>query len=280
MVLRPFLLGAALALAGLVAAVLAALVPSGPSAAFADLPFAVTTVTVSGTDEARPVEVRHLADVHLGTPVWAIDPSSVASAVERHPWVRSAQVEVAWPDRVEIEVQERKVAGIVLDRERWLYVDDQGAAFLEAVELDHPVLSGMGRELDRIHPDLGRLARARAVEILQVLQREEGLLLQQISEIRFAANVGFVVHTRGATLLFGIEEIERQVGRLARVVAMGVNLGERLTVDLAPEHVALVRPTMGRYPTVTNDFRPPVGAERLAQATTADGDFRTRRIPR
>ncbi|MEO0604621.1 MAG: FtsQ-type POTRA domain-containing protein [Myxococcota bacterium] len=274
--LRPFLIGAALALGGIGTATASAFLTEGASSS----PFDIATVDVVGTDRARPVEVRHLADVHLGAPVWSVDPDAVARAVERHPWVRSAEVDVVWPGRVEIEVREREVAGILLDRERWLYVDDRGVAFLDAEELNHPVLTDMGRALDRVHPDLGRLARRRAVGILHVLQREEVLSTEQISEVTFAANVGFVVHTRGATLLFGHDGIERQVRRLAQVVEMGVDLGQRLTVDLAPEHVALVRPTTGRYPTVANDFRPARRTKTLAQASTADNRLATRRIPR
>ncbi|MEM6928328.1 MAG: FtsQ-type POTRA domain-containing protein [Myxococcota bacterium] len=274
--LRPFLLGVALALGGLGAVTAFAFFAQAASSS----PFGIAAVDVVGTDRARPIEVRHLADVYFGTPVWSVDRDAVARAVERHPWVRSAEVEVMWPGHVEISVREREVAGILLDRERWLYVDDQGVAFLQAEELNHPVLTDMGRELDRVHPDLGRLARRRAVGILHVLQREEVLSTEQISEVTFAANVGFVVHTRGATLLFGHDGIERQVRRLAQVVEMGVDLDQRLTVDLAPEHVALVRPTLGRYPTVANDFRPARGTETLAQASTADHRFATRRIPR
>jgi len=261
--LRPFLLGVTMALTGLAAVASASLRPATPSKS---LPFAVTSVTVEGAEHARPVEVRHLADVHLGTPVWSVSPEAVAEAVERHPWVRSAQVDVIWPGTVEIRVQERRVAGVLLDRERWLYVDDRGAAFLEADDLDHPVLTDMGRRLDRIHPDLGRLARRRAVGILEVLEREEVLSVGAVSEVSFAPNVGFVVHTRGAVLLFGLDGVERQVSRLVEVVRMGVDLDQRVTVDLAPEHVALVRPTTGRYPSVANDFRSPHGSETLALA--------------
>jgi len=272
--LRPFLLGVALASTALGAVATA---PYAPTPPWSDA-LAVRTVSVAGTERARPVEVRHLADVHAGTPVWSVSAAAVAEAVERHPWVRSAEVDVVWPDRVEIRVEERKIAGVILDGERWLYVDDLGAAFLAADDLDFPVLSGMGRELDRLHPDLGRLARARAAALLARLGREDTVAAEQISEVAFAPNVGFVVHTRGATLLFGLEGFERQVRRLGQLLAMDVDLDQRLTIDLAPEEVALVRPSAGRYPLVANDFRPPLGTGTLALVGRAAHD--TPRIPR
>ncbi|MEN0065549.1 MAG: FtsQ-type POTRA domain-containing protein [Myxococcota bacterium] len=272
--LRPFLLGAGLALAA-IGAVTAASLPSPVS--FTPGLLGVTDVVIEGTDRARTIEVRHLADVHRGVPIWSISAQAVESAVERHPWVRSAEVNVVWPNRVEIQVQERHVAGILLDQERWLYVDDQGVVFLKADVLDYPVLTDMGRSLERVHPELGKLARRRAMDILTVLQREEVVSTKAISEVVFAPNVGFVVHTRGATLLFGLDGTERQVRRLDQVLAMGVNLDQRVTIDLAPEQVALVRPTTTRYPTVANHFRRPRRATTVAQVVPERG---TRRFPR
>lgn len=251
--LRPFLAGVGLALGALGAVAGLALAPRLDPPAW----LTVNTVIVEGTDRARPVEVRHLADLHRGKAIWSVSARAVAEAAERHPWVRSAEVDVAWPGRVEIRVREHEIAGILLDRERWVYVNPQGVAFRSADDLDFPVLTGMGRTLDRIHPDLGRLSRRRAIAIVEALTQGEVVSSRDISEIAFAANVGYVVHTRGATLLFGLEEIERQVHRLGKVLAMGVSLEQRVTIDLSPEHVALVRPTEGRYPTVHNDFRSP-----------------------
>lgn len=263
--LRSFLLGALIALSGVGAAASASRAPASGASGF---PFAIGTVTVEGTDQARPVEVRHLADVHLGSLVWTVSADAVAKAVERHPWVRSAEVDVVWPNRVEIRVQERQVAGILLDEGRWRYVDDHGVAFLTARSLDFPVFTDMGRTLDRVHPDLGRVARARAVGILEVLQREEVLAADQISEVAFAPSVGFVVRTSGATVVFGFDDVERQVRRLAQLTTMNVDLGQRLTVDLALDGLALVRPTEARYRRVASDFRSPVGAGTVARLST------------
>ena len=69
--------------------------------------FSAGTVTVLGATHETPAQViaagglasrPALIDVHAGT---------VAQGIERLPWVRSAAVEVAWPDKVHIVVTEQ-----------------------------------------------------------------------------------------------------------------------------------------------------------------------------
>jgi cell division septal protein FtsQ len=69
--------------------------------------FSAGTVTVLGATHEKPAQViaagglasrPALIDVHAGT---------VAQGIERLPWVRSAAVEVAWPDKVHIVVTEQ-----------------------------------------------------------------------------------------------------------------------------------------------------------------------------
>jgi hypothetical protein len=176
----------------------------------------------------------------------------MTTALERHPWVRSAEVELRWPDEVVVRIEERRAAGLLHDGDELLYVDDHGVPFVRARsgDLDHVHLTGMGSELDRIHPDLAPTAIRDALWLVDALDREGLVPRERISEVAFSRTSGFLVHTGRARLAFGHDDLPKQVKRLSVLVSQGLRLDEPRHVDLAPPTVAIVRPL--ELPTVAS----------------------------
>lgn len=204
----------------------------------------IERVVFEGAERARIAELRHLSDLRNGTLVWAVEPLAIATAVERHPWVRSAAVRVIWPDTVHIQVEEHRVAALLHEHDRLLYIGHDGAAFLVAqpADLDYPHVTGIGRELGAKHPQLGNLAVQNALHLIDRLDREDLVAREDLSEIAFSPSLGFTVHTSGARIVFGHGDLQRQLDRLSALVAEGLDLRRRAYIDLAPETVAIVRP--------------------------------------
>lgn len=204
----------------------------------------VERVAFEGAQRARIAELRHLADLRNGTLVWSVEPLAIATAVERHPWVRSAAVRVIWPDTVHVQIEEHEVAALLHDHDRLLYIGHDGIAFLVAQpdDLDYPHITGIGRELDALHPQLGNLAVRDALHLIDHLDREGLVAREDLSEIAFSTSLGFTVHTDGARIVFGHGGLQRQIDRLSALAAGGLDLKSRTYIDLAPTTVAIVRP--------------------------------------
>jgi len=79
----------------------------------------VASVTTSGiaASSADTVLVEH--DVVEGTPLILIRPNDVERALESDPWIRESVVELDWPTRVVVRVQERVPAAWLETNEGW-----------------------------------------------------------------------------------------------------------------------------------------------------------------
>jgi hypothetical protein len=203
----------------------------------------VEHVVFEGADQAGGRELRHLADLPNGTPIWGVDADAVARGVERHPWVRSATATVRWPDTVVVELEEHHPVAL-LHADRLLYVDAEGRPFLpaRAGDLDHPHITGIDAGLESVHPGLPGLALRDALWLLTELDSRGLVSRSDISEIAFSQSRGWTVHVGPARILFGHADLHRQVDRLAALLQEGLQLDAPTLVDVAPASVAIVRP--------------------------------------
>ncbi len=191
-----------------------------------------------------PAELRHLADVRQGTPIWSVNLDQVVAGVMRHPWVASVEASRRWPDTVVIRVGEHRPA-MLLKQGGLYYVDEAGEVFKRArgSDLDHPVLTGVDAELSREDPRLARRVVLEALDILAQVDTSTELLVSDISEIHFHLQDGFTLVLRGGTeLALGFASVERRLPRLARLRSEGLDPSVPQRIDLAPDTVALVAP--------------------------------------
>lgn len=213
------------------------------------------TVDVEGCGRADPAQIRHLADVALGAPLVRVDLAAAAAGVERHPWVASAQVRRAFPDRVVITVVERTpTALLLLDQ---LYLVDENANIFRRAEgttVDLPLVTGIPAAWATEQPDL---ARRVVLDALAILSTADGtsqpaseaapdqvgkIPRNAVSEVRFDQRAGYTMVLRnGGELLLGFtpNDALHRLGRLAR---QGVDLSLPHRVDLASPRLAVVTP--------------------------------------
>lgn len=92
---------------------LLALVAAGAWLVFFSSVLAVSGVQVEGTRLVSAAAVRRAAAVPIGSPLATADLDAVSARVRRLPAVRSVDVSRAWPDRVRIDVVERRAVAVV-----------------------------------------------------------------------------------------------------------------------------------------------------------------------
>ncbi|MBN2800688.1 MAG: FtsQ-type POTRA domain-containing protein [Deltaproteobacteria bacterium] len=207
----------------------------------------VQAVRFEGNQRASSASLRHLVDLPAGTWLWSFSSDRVARKAEQHPWVERAEAHMVWPGEVVVTVEERQAVALVL-YDGLYYVDDDGQVFLKArnESLDFPVITGLSPDMERLHPELPPLVLGRAVRLLDALARLGLVAQEQVSEVQYDDVLGFtVILSRGGRVIFGLDDHERQLRRLERLVASGVNLGAPLLIDLGPQRVAVVTPLIG-----------------------------------
>jgi cell division protein FtsQ len=93
--------------------VVLALVVGGGWLVFFSPVLAVAGTQVTGTRLLARADVRAAAAVPTGVPLATIDLAAVEKRVERLPAVKSVDVSRAWPDRVRLDVTERRAVAVV-----------------------------------------------------------------------------------------------------------------------------------------------------------------------
>ncbi len=189
-------------------------------------------------------ELRHLADVRFGTPIWMVDLQRVVDGVMQHPWVVSVEAARRWPDTVVIRVREH-VPVLLLQHRGLYYVDERGEVFKRArnSDLDYPLLTGLTPELTEQRPQVAQRVVREALALLADVESSVELSGDDLSEIRFHEQDGFTLVLRsGSEVALGFAEPASRLDRLTRLRQQGLDASSPQRIDLAPESIALVTP--------------------------------------
>ena len=184
--------------------------------------FAVARVEVRGASRMSPEQVMAAAAIPRGTNIFRLDTVDVIDRIESLPEVRRADVVRELPNRIVINVEERRPFTLVHGgRLHWM--DEEGrllGASPAAVSSPLPVISGLtADELASMRTSPGPKARA-AIGVIRALIRSGGGLTGEISEIDMSRREGPVLYTiDGVEVRLGNEDWEERLQRLEGVLA-------------------------------------------------------------
>ncbi|MFF4955749.1 cell division protein FtsQ/DivIB [Streptomyces sp. NPDC001222] len=131
----------------------------------------VQRVSVSGTRELTPAQVRDAAGVRLGTPLVSLDTGAIEARLRRRlPRIDTVDAVRSWPHGIALNVTERSPVLLVRDGAKYVEVDREGVRFatvaqapkgVPALELAPPPSSGPQRfGTDRLVREAVRVAQA------------------------------------------------------------------------------------------------------------------------
>jgi cell division protein FtsQ len=218
---------AAIVAAAIGAAWLVARVAVGPLTA-------VRRVLVAGESPLPEAEVLAAAGIKTGEPLVALDPSAVRARLEALPLVRRAEVRVLFPGTVQLTLDRRRPAALVVvesgGRSLPALVDADGTIFALArrpEEADLPVLSGIRLGEARLGSSIGSGATSLLADLAALAERSPSMY-RAISEVRLEpAAAGAEGAAAGAEGAAGPEFLLYLVSSPVPVRARG-SLDERL----------------------------------------------------
>lgn len=98
--------------------------------------FSVASIEVDGQTRADVDAALAEAEVYLGRPLILVNTGRVESILENDPWVRAAEVRRRLPDKVSIDITERRPVAAMKAGERYVVVTDDGRGMRHS---DEPV---------------------------------------------------------------------------------------------------------------------------------------------
>ncbi|HOE78622.1 MAG TPA: FtsQ-type POTRA domain-containing protein [Smithellaceae bacterium] len=198
--------------------------------------FAIKEVAVRGVRELTEKEVLELAKVKPQTNIMGINKEVIASRVAVNPWVKTIYIGRELPDRLVLDIRERKPVALVKENGIFYLIDGEGHIFKKLShgdDVDLPVITGVKINLAEKPP-----LYADTLKLLETLFTSGDYgFLGTVSEAHLDGVFGLSLLTdRGLYLKLGREDFYGKLNQLKIVLAdlekRGMSHG-RLFVDLA-----------------------------------------------
>jgi cell division protein FtsQ len=172
-----------------------------------------------------------------GTPMVFLRPSTVEAALESDPWIRDATVELHWPDRVVVKIEERVPLAWVEASDSWerTAVDGVPLGSADAPDEHYPRIQVGGTA--EANSDIAKLVLG-SLDFVQALPPElrSGATIDRAADGELWANVeGFDVRLGRET------DMEAKALSLTALLKEDIPSGSVLTL-IAPAHPAITLP--------------------------------------
>jgi cell division protein FtsQ len=204
--------------------------------------FAIERIEVVGQSQLSAADVVAASGLVSGQNLFRLDARRAVAGVEALPVVRRAELVRAFPNRVTLQVDERRPFVLVHSAGHnsaggLHWVDEQGVPLgpeTRAVALHMPLVSGVGAA------DVAAAGRtpsesvAVGVALIRTLVRKQSPLLREISEVDVSRPEGPVLYMLdGTEVRVGREDWDDRLGRLGGVLAQLRASGQRVaSIDL------------------------------------------------
>ena len=213
----------------------------------------VVSIEVAGVEQLEEGEVIELAGIRRDQNILTLKSAAVIRSLKTHPFIKDVTVEKKLPDRVVIEVSERKAVALVMlgslyvmDTEGWLI-----KRYRAADGVDLPVVTG-GEYL--VEAGGGeRHISGEVLDLVDALNRDGAFNTDDVSEIKADPVYGFTLYTveDGVKIKVGSGGFEKKFSNLDNVIrARGGTLAGVDTVDLTVDRGVVVSFIKDRGPSV------------------------------
>jgi cell division protein FtsQ len=180
--------------------------------------FRVREVEVEGGQKITKETLLSLAAVEGMPNLFSVNLKEVVRGLESHPWIDQVRVRKVFPNKILIQIEEKKPMAII-QLEELYYIDIKGEIF-SAVrnrdEYNYPYLTGLTRQGLEKDPAEAKGLIMKALELLRMIDQEKALPLKEISEIHMEKTFGIQCFTKteGVEVNMGWENFGEKLRRL------------------------------------------------------------------
>jgi cell division septal protein FtsQ len=181
--------------------------------------FRVREVEVEGYRKISREALLSLITIEGMPNLFTVRLREVAKRVESHPWIDHVKVMKVFPDKILVQVEERKPMAI-LQLEDLYYIDQKGVIFSRAGDRDeynYPFLTGLTRNVLEKDPAEANLFIAKALELLSIAAKGNVSPLEEISEVHMEKGFGIQYFTQAEGLEVGCDHFGEKLKRLSLI---------------------------------------------------------------
>jgi cell division protein FtsQ len=183
--------------------------------------FRVKEVEVEGGRKITKETLLSLTVMEGMPNLFSVKLKEVVKQLESHPWIEQVRVRKVFPNKILIQIEERKPMAII-QLEELYYIDTQGEIFSPVGEKDgynYPYLTGLTRQVLEKDPVEAKRLISKAMELLRIVLQEKVPPLEEISEIHMEKTFGIHCFTRseGLEVKLGWEDFKEKLRRLSLI---------------------------------------------------------------
>ncbi|MDI3310659.1 MAG: FtsQ-type POTRA domain-containing protein [Thermoanaerobacterium sp.] len=121
--------------------------------------FDVKNIYVYGTKSVDKSDIVRLSGIEIGSNILKINKADVIKSIMRNPYIKDVSVNIIYPSKVEVKVDERLLAAQINYKDKFLYVDtDSVAVQLGDYNNKLPILKGINIEKFEIGSKIDNLS--------------------------------------------------------------------------------------------------------------------------
>lgn len=157
-----------------------------------DPSFQMRKVEVVGCHKVSQETLVSLTKVEGMPNLFSLRLGEMAKRIESHPWIEHVRMRKVFPDKVLIQVEERKPIAI-LQLEEPYYIDERGVIFSRVEDRDgynYPYLTGLTRQAMEKSPEETKELITKALELLTLANQDKTVPLEEIAEIHMERKQG------------------------------------------------------------------------------------------
>jgi len=180
--------------------------------------FRVREVEVEGGRKVPQDTLLSLTALEGMPNLFSVNLKEVVRRLESHPWIEQVRVRKVFPNKILIQIEEKKPMAII-QLEELYYIDIKGEIFSPVMnkdEYNYPYLTGLTRQGLEKDPLEAKGLIMKALEILRMIDQEKVPPLEEISEIHMEKTFGIRCFNKmeGVEVKLGWENFGEKLRRL------------------------------------------------------------------
>jgi cell division protein FtsQ len=183
--------------------------------------FNLSRVEVSSMKQVDKSEILALVNIKPNCNVLTLRTGSIISKVSAHPWVEKVRIQKQLPNRVRIEVIERKPIAVICGKQNF-GIDADGYLLpgIRIEEVRNLPLITVADNIIASSPDrLTTPAMANALFAIQYIRNNNPLFMKEISELNIVSPDNLIIYTlhEGTEIRLGKDNLEDRLVKLQQV---------------------------------------------------------------
>ncbi len=115
--------------------------------------FNIKDLSVEGVNRLTEEEIKSFSKIQIGENIFKTNISKIKELIKENPYVEDVNIKRIIPNKILINIEERKVKYMVPIAESYLYIDGQGNILeINSVKEEVPILIGTSTELAKLTP--------------------------------------------------------------------------------------------------------------------------------